>query len=396
MGVVTMKLFKQLCSIVVVFALLFSVSLTTVTANAENDGTPAGEEEIDDPGNSDEEDNDIVDEEEVDENDDDGKIDGEEEKTEEPDDINDPDDTEDDADEEDEKEIEEEEDDEDGDDEEDIYALLDIYKVILPTTGSLDFVVDPLGLAGLSDGDVVTMDELDSGRIYPKSIVPAMVFSESSMPLKLTVSLRAESRVDSNNENDMVRFISPGVNLDRTRDAVFAGRGLNVLLYAVPSKNGITTFYDEYYPSDIGFVITEKGTEMTFLLPAAEYIYDEELEDFIFIQGSGNGTQIRIGGYANDNSDWSSYIEDRWGHVAGSISLNAVFTVTRLYDDEFELSTEPVDGVMYLRAITGSYVHGDIVILDQESIEALIPHSLVSETTFTSQNSSSQRRRGKR
>jgi len=260
-------------------------------------------------------------------------------------------------------------------DEEDIYTELDIYKVTLPTVGTIDFVLDPLGLAGIEEGVGVPLEELDSGRIYPKSQVPATVLNESSMTVKLTVELRAVSR--ASNSNETVSFVQPQENLSRTRNSVFENDGLNVLLYAVPSKHGISSLSEEFDPSNTGFVITESGIELTFLLPAAEYSQADEDSYHTLVHGTGNGIQIRVGGYVNDKSDWSSFTDDS-GSEPCTIGIDAVFTLTRLYDDDFETSTQKVDGVTFLRSASESGMPSSAIRLDDESIDALIPHGEVS------------------
>ena len=377
-GVFCMRLFRRLCCIAVVFMLFFNIAIATEPVDTEPaDPPPASTqppetEAIDDPGEPD----DPVETE--DPGDPEEPVDPEE-----PDDTTQPDDDEDDLDEEDEEDEEPE----------DIYTLLDVYKVTLPTTGSLDFVLDPLGLSGLAEGESATLDELDSGRIYPKSENPAIIINESSMPVKLTVGLRAVSKAGSIS-NDRVRFVHPIANLARTRSAVFDGDGLNILLYAVPSKFGVRTVHDSYYPSDLGFVITETGVEMMFLLPSAEYTYSEEYDHFNLIHGTGKGIQLRIGGYVNDSSDWSGYAGDYYGSAVGSIGLTAVFSLTRLYDDEFEGSTLPVDRVMFLRMASGHGLPIGAIVLDEESVNALTPQKPDKRSHQQHQYTPPSRRRG--
>jgi len=310
-----------------------------------------------------------------------------------------------------EDDLDEEEPDEE-DEIEDIYDELDIYKVTLPTTGTFDFVIDPLGLAGLAEGESATLEELDSGRIYPKSEIPAIVLNESSMPLKLTVEFIAENDINTDEEDkeddadinntenavdddeELINFVKPGINLARTKEAVFEGNDLNVLLYAVPSKNGISSLNEEFQPSNLGFVITGDGVELTFLLPAAEYIPTETEGVYTLVHGTGAGIQIRVGGYANNTADWSSYKDDYFGFSTATIGLTAVFTLTRLYNDEFEESSQTIGGVMYLRTTNRAALQRSIIVLDEESLDALIPLDHVSEIAEIPPKSSQRRKWG--
>jgi len=380
-GVFIMRLFKQLCSIAVVFMFLCSTAMATEvfdTNVTDNDSAPTHDEEQPPTSN--------IDTESGVNNDSSGESVTPTETVPQPE----PYET---------NNLDDQDDQDDSGEDEYIYDELGIYKVTLPTTGTLDFVIDPLGLAGLAEGESASLDDLDSGRIYPKSEIPAIVLNESSMPIKLTIELIAESKIenenndDSDDDEDTVHFIEPNRNFVRTKSAVFEGDALNVLLYAVPSKHGISSLHDEFEPSDLGFVITEEGVELMFLLPAAEYAQADEYSDHRLVQGTGSGTQIRIGGYVNDTSNWSSYTDDYHGLTEGSISLNAVFTLIKIYDSEFEDSTQPVDGVMHLRTPNGVGIQSSTIILDKESLDALIPHDQVSDVSDIPVRSSQKRKR---
>jgi len=378
-----MKLFKQLCSIAVVFMFLCGIAMATEIVDPDTNSPPGSVEESPAEPNTDPDPEDSP---------------GTPEEPKSPtgpneaDDSDEPDDP----------------DEEDEEDEEDIEDDLGIYKVTLPTSGTFDFVLDPLGLAGLAEGESATLEELDSGRIYPKSEIPAIVLNESSMPLKLTVEFIAENHIETDEEDeedidvddlddreddeDQINFIKPGINLARTKDAVFEGDDLNVLLYAVPSKSGISSLNEEFQPSNLGFVITEDGVELTFLLPAAEYITSGTDGVSTLVRGTGTGTQIRVGGYANDTADWKIYTDDYNGITTASIGLTAIYTLTKLNDDTFEESSQPVGGVMYLRTTNRTALQRSIIVLDEESIDALIPHDQVSETADIPPKSSQRRK----
>jgi len=443
MGELLMKLLKQLCSIIVVFALLFGAFPVCEFAYADSEETPGSSDEsnpsssrrrssrpgsdsnrgsentdnttsgddqeapadtakTDDSNKTDDTDKTDDDKDQDDKNDTD--------KTDDTDNIDDDVDEEDIDDDTD--EIDEEEDIDDEIDEEEDDIPPDVFQVILPTTGSLDFVIDPLGLAGLKEGESARPHELDSGRIYPKSDIAAFVINESTMPIKLEVTLKAVNTIYSGNNDDRVNFVRSKGTFDKTRSAVFDDNEKNVLLYAVPSRLGIGSLFDAYYPSNIGFVLAESNTMLTFLLPAAEYI---RIEDFIeyeeidenedidknviknvryeLLPGSGHGTQVRVGGYINDHADWSAYTATRSGRVNASIGITAVFTITRLDNDEFELYSQPVGNAMYLRTTFETGLYNNTVILDEESQDALIPHRHVNRSNFRPSNSTWRRKR---
>jgi len=346
-----MKLFKQLCSIAVVFMFLCGIAMATEIVDPDTNPPPGSTDEAPAEPNTDPQPEETP-----------GTL-GEPESPTGSNEADDPD---------------EPDDPDEEDEEEDTEDDLDIYSVTLPTKGTMDFFIDPLGLSGLAKGESVSLDELDAGRIYPKSEIPAVVLNESSMPLKLTVTLKAVN----NEGNERVRFIKPLSNLESTKSAVFSGDGLNVLLYAVPSRSGVSSVVEGFDPSDLGFVITEEGVELTFLLPAAEYKQTGADSEYTLVRGTGAGTQIRIGGYVNDTSDWSGYTDDYYGQSANSISLKAVFSLTKLYDNEFETSTQPVAGAKYLRAEKGTEVPYGAIILDMESIDTLIPHNQITEVVY--------------
>ena len=277
-----------------------------------------------------------------------------------------------------------EEDDEEGDEEEEDepeenYPVLDILEVTIPTTGVLDFLIDPQGLSGLAEGESVALRELAGGKIYPMSNIPASVLNESSFPIVLTVDIRAHSTAGGGENTDTVCFVPFDTDFERTKASVFDGDGHNVLLYVVPSGNEVRTVYDAYVPADIGFVITDNPIRLSYILPAAEYILIGEGEDsrWQLVDGTGNGIQLQVGGYVNSNANWMNFTNGHVGSAPSAIGLTAMFSYTRLeFDGDEQIYAAPFAGIAHLQHPMTRNSPG-YVVLDAESQKALTTHPAI-------------------
>lgn len=195
------------------------------------------------------------------------------------------------------------------------YVDTTVYSVTLPTTGTINLVVDPQGLAGLEDGDSATLEDLSeyAGKISCAST--PVVTNLSSVPMKISVKLTLTGDATS---------VSSG-------DAVNTGTDNNVLLYAVPSAVDTLGVESNYVASSTGIVMDATPAIVDFVLPAAEYSLTKTVSgsdasvSYALADGeTGHGTGLSFEGYVNKNADWSDYA----GTPTKQIGMTAVFTFT--------------------------------------------------------------------
>jgi len=260
-----------------------------------------------------------------------------------------------------------------------VFVDLEIYEVTLPTSATLSFILDPWGLTELEDGDEALLSDLTGGRVLPKSEIPATVLNESAVPITLTLEIKATTEAGDDSENDdEANFIGFDTNFATTKAKVFADDDLNVLLYVVPSKDGINSVDDDYLPADLGFVLGEDDIEMVFVLPEADYMVTNNGGSFegVVVEDTGNGTQFQIGGYVNNNADWTNFTADVPAGTPSEVGLSAVFAYKKfdkaddLFGDGFDEDAEAVTGVAFMFDPDGDSL-ADSVTLDADAKEVL-------------------------
>lgn len=212
-----------------------------------------------------------------------------------------------------------------------------VYKVILPTANSLNFYLDPLGLAGIAEKPGASLSELEE---YAGKIVsaPANLINESSVPLKVDVSLDLNGTgLTFVTDADVLEESAPGV-VSTTK---------NVLLTTAFSKDSIGSADSAFVPG-AEYVVPGNVTnsaddpKLSFVLCAADYKVTPIGGGFGFaldlIGGTGKGTQMKIGGLINRNATWTT---TDTATLAATFSFSAPTTA--------DLAAKDEDGVYGLR-----------------------------------------------
>lgn len=218
------------------------------------------------------------------------------------------------------------------------YINLELYTVTVPTSDTLDFMLDPQGLLGIEAGTTVDVADLKGGSIIPGATVPKVI-NDSSVDLTVTVALTGSGDAT---------FISKGDDDQATIDAVNGDTNNNILLYAVPSAVNIPLTSTDYEASTKGYIInsTADAIELKFVLDAADYEVTEEEGTYTaeVKDGTGSGTAFQLGGYVNTNADWSDYT----GAVPDKeVGVSAVFSFEKSSEEESEdIGVEGVHGIL--------------------------------------------------
>lgn len=207
----------------------------------------------------------------------------------------------------------------------------DVYRVVLPTAGAMDFVVDPQGLTQITESG--KLEDTTKGLIAAKG--EAIILNKSSKDLKITTNFAVTA-------NDTA--------LTATTSDCNDGSDNNVLLAAVPVKgdyavDATSTATHEVYDaaevkggsggggiddttykvevseaSSTGIVLATATTDIVAVLPAAEYEvkatasedtpgktdYSYELASDAVLGSVG----FQLAGYCNPNADWLDFVGD--------------------------------------------------------------------------------------
>ncbi len=202
------------------------------------------------------------------------------------------------------------------------YVDLEIYDMILPLSATLNFVLDPLGLAELTDTPVA-LSQISGGAIIAKNQVKVINNSAKDMVLEMRFAV-------TGNANMVATASTATVEADTLP---------NVGLFVVPSGDNIASTTSAYTSSGRAFMITGSeidndatNTKLGFVLGAADYTIAKVNGEVIVdtIDGSSNGTGIQLGGAVNSKANWSSFTGD---NPADEISITAKFSYRAAKND---------------------------------------------------------------
>ena len=222
-----------------------------------------------------------------------------------------------------------------------VRADLDIFDVILPTAGSLDFLLDPQGLLTVGPGQSAPAYALIGGRIIHTS--DARIINNSSTSVKVSVEIWVESTNGGYDGGAVASFIEYTVDDETSIAAVEANENTdhNILLYVAPSTENLATQEDPFIPANTGFIITTNPRTLEFILPGALFdVTQDEDGELIstIIPGTGSGIGLQFGGYVNTNASWLDFIAQ---HDPSTITVYATFTLTKADSD----TVERVEGI---------------------------------------------------
>lgn len=219
------------------------------------------------------------------------------------------------------------------------YVDMSTYtQVILPTTKTLQFALDPQGLSAMS-GTSATAADLAAGAGKIVSNGEASIINWGYYPIKAS----AKFYVTDNGGSEFVDTAA-GIDADTSK---------KIYLTATPSSAAttVTTTNDAdgkiedittagYAAAAEGVAITSKAAAsangMVFALEGAEYTFTKDTvdgKDVYSAERNASGTygvaSFKIGGELNKNADWSAYSTAK----PKTLKLNAVFSFTTITPD---------------------------------------------------------------
>lgn len=222
-----------------------------------------------------------------------------------------------------------------------------VYEVTLPTSGALDFVIDPQGLTSLGNGQSANLEDLlANSSIVSKEGAGAYIKNESSVGVKVTV------KMNITDDSDEGKKVTPVATLD----AVTADDKTNICLLAIPSTNSPSAIAD-YTASTQGIVIESiddtAATEFSFVLDKAVYTVKKDAEGALSyakdasVENNYDAVAFKLGGKANGKADWSAYT----GASKKVVGVNAVFSVADAAETDVVKDGYTAHGLMDLGSV---------------------------------------------
>lgn len=211
-----------------------------------------------------------------------------------------------------------------------------VYKVSLPTDADLGFYVDPVGYLGLdlTAGDVVSMDDLDPGKIIGKS--NAVITNFSSRDMFVSFDMVATGANAAGGAADLVWTVDPDDVEDLASSPEKKDGANNLLLAVEASAEDVANDGDNFVSSGLAAALDETAAEdvLNFALAAAPYELTvgataptyaiEQDADGNDIPGAS--TAMKIAGLCNTEATWSAYdgsdgkIGIKFAYTIGDIS----------------------------------------------------------------------------
>lgn len=196
---------------------------------------------------------------------------------------------------------------------------LDIYQVTLPTSSDFKIFLDPEGLWSIYETG--EYDDSWAGKVHMADDGAILFVNQSSFPVRIDVGMSIEQDVKGTPST---------ITLLEDQSIVDDSEWPQMYLTAVPGSVKINDM-SRFEPSDKKIPIlsneNEPMTTISFLLNAADYVFDEETGTYRLAEGEDNydSASFILDGKVNKNADWSAYV----GRDKEDLFVHAVFTIQK-------------------------------------------------------------------
>lgn len=196
---------------------------------------------------------------------------------------------------------------------------LDIYQVTLPTRNDFEIFLDPEGI--LSIYKTGEYDDSWAGKVHMADDECVLFVNQSSFPVRIDVGMSIEQ--DTKGAPSTIALLEDQSLVD---DGVWPQMYLTI----VPGHTKINDV-SKFEPSDKKIPILSNGNEpmtaFSFLLNAADYVFDEETGAYRLAEGEDNydSASFVLDGKVNKNADWSAYV----GRDKEDLFIRTVFTIQK-------------------------------------------------------------------
>lgn len=207
-----------------------------------------------------------------------------------------------------------------------------IYSIILPTSNSMKFYLDPQGLLQMTS-DKASLDDLaeHTGKIV--GVAAAGIVNKSSVPIDMEVKMTPSLTIGGSAATGDNKLVETQSAAQEPTD----NAAITACLLAVPSAQNAYSSADNivanYKEGALGIPLTQE-TKIKFRLDEAKYLvtrtgtegsytYDYGIDETITNNGSGQA--IAFSGWLNPAADYSEFDEDS---TKSSLTVDVVFTYT--------------------------------------------------------------------
>lgn len=263
-----------------------------------------------------------------------------------------------------------------------VYIDQDVYNVVLPTTASMKFYLDPQGLTTLgSDGTpgsskgTIVGASLDMHAIN-KSNAPVALSAKYTLEAKKTDDTAATdiTVVDTFADADAITALR---NSTDKKVAVSVAAATDATTYtagkawkAVADETDITgtsmsaadTVYAKQTTGESVNYIMDKATYTAKMKDGATDKYDPNSYEMEYTANTGTDLKLTIGGYCSEKADWSAYAKGD-----EKLTLSAVFGFKKVDNSTADKTTIKTDEIEVVPEVTPDQ---DVTVTFSEAITA--------------------------
>lgn len=263
-----------------------------------------------------------------------------------------------------------------------VYIDQDVYSVVLPTTASMKFYLDPQGLTTLAaDGTAGT----SKGTIVGASL-DMHAINKSNAPVALSASYKLEAKKNDDTAATGITIVDTLADAD----AITALRGstdkkVAVSVAAVPDTSTYTTgkawkagasgtditgasmttadaiYAKETAGASVDYIM-DKATYTAKMKDGATDKYDPNSYEMEYTANTGTDLKLTIGGYCSEKADWSAYAKGD-----EKLTLSAVFGFKKVDNSTATSTTIKTDEIEVVPEVTPDQ---DVTVTFSENITA--------------------------
>ena len=222
----------------------------------------------------------------------------------------------------------------------------DRFKVVLPASTALDFVLDPLGLSAIEPDKSMSVKELVEGDAAGSLLFHAytpVVLNESNYEIQLGVEL---SRINGGTTGAAVAMVNSAAAAFEGTYATFGSEPNNVFIAMVASSDSVNkpTAAAADFRGFMQIPLTTAGINPLFVLDEAEYhvfntgTVGNPVYQYNLLPETGNGTQLNFVGACNPFADWSAYVDSPSAAVAAVYTYAGLGTAIAALSNDDEIS----------------------------------------------------------
>ncbi len=262
-----------------------------------------------------------------------------------------------------------------------VYIDQDVYNVVLPTTASMKFYLDPQGLTTLGDDGTAGASK---GTIVGASL-DMHAINKSNAPVALSASYTLEAK----KKDDTAATGITVVDTLADADAITALKGATdkkvAISVAAATDASTYTGGKAWKAVDSGTDITgtamsaadtvyakAAGTPVTYIMEQATYTakmkdgatdqYDSNSYEMEYTANTGTDLKLTIGGYCSEKADWSAYAKGD-----EKLILSAIFGFKKVDNSTPANTTVKTDEIEVVPEVTSAQ---DATVTFSEDISA--------------------------